>query len=226
VNECVVNYGTAQPQGNPGEQRDMFLAAFPELRGRRVLLFLGRIHEKKGCDLLIKAFASFAVQHGLKNLHLVIAGPCTNPGYLESLRRLIAELCPPSSVTLPGMLAGDIKWGAFRSAEALILPSHQENFGIALAEALACGLPVLISNKVNIWREIEADGAGLVADDTLAGTRDLLHRWFAMSPEEKEQMSASARGCFDRRFEISMAAASIHGALSSMIGTHSSQPHA
>ena len=61
------------------------------------------------------------------------------------------------------MLTGDLKWGALHAAEAFILPSHQENFGIAVVEALACGKPVLISDKVNIWREIEADGACLVA---------------------------------------------------------------
>ena len=75
--------------------------------------------------------------------------------------------------SLPGMLQGDMKWGALNAAEVFCLPSHQENFGIAVAEALGCGTPVLISDKVNIWREIEADGAGLVDDDTVDGTSEL-----------------------------------------------------
>ena len=69
-----------------------------------------------------------------------------------------------------GCCPGEDKWGAFHAADAFVLPSHQENFGVAVAEALACGLPVLISDKVNIWREIQEDGAGLVAEDTEEGT--------------------------------------------------------
>ena len=59
------------------------------------------------------------------------------------------------------MLTGNLKWGAFAAADAFMLPSHQENFGIAVVEALACGIPVLISNKINIWREIVDDGMRL-----------------------------------------------------------------
>ena len=70
-----------------------------------------------------------------------------------------------------------MKWGALRAAEVFVLPSHQENFGIAVAEALAAGTPALISNKVNIWREIESDGAGIAADDTLEGTCKLLQSY-------------------------------------------------
>ena len=69
-----------------------------------------------------------------------------------------------------GMLEGDLKWGAFHAADAFVLPSHQENFGVAVAEALACGLPVLISDKVNIWPDIAQDEAGIVNPDTAEGT--------------------------------------------------------
>ena len=100
------------------------------------------------------------------------------------------------------MLQGELKWGALLAAEAFILPSHQENFGIAVAEALAVGTPVLISDKVNIWREIEADGAGLVAPDTLDGTVSLLERWLALSPAARQQMGERARACFTAHFEM------------------------
>ncbi len=100
------------------------------------------------------------------------------------------------------MLQGELKWGALLAAEAFILPSHQENFGIAVAEALAVGTPVLISDKVNIWREIEADNAGLVAPDTLDGTVSLLERWLALSADARQQMGERARACFTARFEI------------------------
>ena len=96
--------------------------------------------------------------------------------------------------------------GALRSAEACVLPSHQENFGIAVAEALACDLPVLISNKVNIWREIVADGAGLVADDSYEGAAQLLNIWLRLGPEERTAMAARAGRCFRLRYQIDAAA--------------------
>ena len=100
------------------------------------------------------------------------------------------------------MLRRELKWGAFHCCEAFVLPSHQENFGIAVAEALACGKPVLISNKVNIWREIEQDGAGIVAEDTQAGTNRLFAAWGALSPEAKAKMGRNAAQSFQRRFTV------------------------
>ncbi|OLE97405.1 MAG: transferase, partial [Cyanobacteria bacterium 13_1_20CM_4_61_6] len=123
--EKVVNYGTAPPP-NP-ETREKFFEAFPRLRGQHFLLFLGRLHEKKGCDLLIQAFANVPDSAGLPN-HLVMAGPCADDGYLRRLREMAARA--GDSISFPGMLAGDLKWGALSAAEAFVLPSHQENFGI------------------------------------------------------------------------------------------------
>ncbi len=111
------------------------------------------------------------------------------------------------------MLTGDVKWGALSAAAAFVLPSHQENFGIAVAEALACGTPVLISNKVNIWREIEADGAGYVENDDLAGTVDLLKRWLATAPDARSAMGQNARKSFANRFEIERATDSLLAAI-------------
>lgn len=224
-NEVVVNYGVAGPTGDMDAQKQAALERFPELHGKQVFLFLGRIHEKKGCDLLIKAFAE-VVNHSSPTthhpsppppLHLVMAGPCAQPAYLAQLRALADRLCPPGTVSFPGMLSGDLKWGAFYAADAFVLPSHQENFGIAVAEALACGLPVLISNKVNIWREIEEARAGIVCEDTLPGTRRLLAEWLRMPGAEKEAMRAAAQACFAQKFEIQRAAASLHTALSDLI---------
>ena len=104
---------------------------------------------------------------------------------------------------------GDEKWGAFQASEAFILPSHQENFGISVAESLSASLPVLISNKVNIWREIEQDGAGLVENDDPQGTYSLLKRWLALDARERAEKREIARACFLEHFEISGAAQSL-----------------
>ncbi len=95
-----------------------------------------------------------------------------------------------------------MKWAAIFAAEVVCLPSHHENFGVVVAEALACGRPVLISNKVNIWKDIEAAGAGFVADDTVDGTTANFERWLALTPREYAAMTSRAAECFDKRFRV------------------------
>lgn len=204
--EEVTSLGTAVPQGDRSHWRRQFFGHFPRLEGRRLVLFLGRIHPKKGCDLLIEAFAAIAGQDPA--LTLVLAGP-DQVGWQSALEKQIERLGISGQVYWTGMLGGDLKWGALCAAEVFALASHQENFGVAVAEALACGLPVLLSDKVNIWREIEADGAGIVAEDTLTGTTGLLTRWQALSVDERKYMGERAVRCFAGRFEIDRAAADL-----------------
>ena len=98
-----------------------------------------------------------------------------------------------------------------------MLPSHQENFGIAVAEALAAGTPALISNKVNIWREIEGDGAGIAADDTLEGTCTLLQSYLEMPEGAEVARCAGLRtSASSRRFEIKQAAQKLNAVLANV----------
>ena len=195
----MVPFGTIAPADDVEVQREAFFAACPEVRERRFLLFLGRIDRKKGCDLLIDAFVKLAAID--PDLDLVMAGPDLQNWRAELVREAEAASVA-ARIHWPGMLRGDAKWGAFRAAEAFCLPSHQENFGIAVAEALACGLPVLISDKVNIAAEIAADGAGLVETDTAAGTERLMRRWIAMPVAEREAMAVRALECFHQRYDM------------------------
>jgi glycosyltransferase involved in cell wall biosynthesis len=210
-NERVVNLGTGAPVGEPQSQRALFEEKFPEVRGKHCLLFLGRVHVKKGNDLLFHALAQILKSGNapeLANWHLIIAGPNDHP-YGQEMKALATQLGLGDRVTWTGMLTGDLKWGAFHRAEAFVLPSHQENFGIAVAEALACRVPVLISNKVNIWREIEQDGAGLIENDDIEGATKLLTRWLGLSSSEREAMRARAATCFAERFHVDQSARSL-----------------
>jgi glycosyltransferase involved in cell wall biosynthesis len=180
-------------------QREAFFAVCPAVRGTRFLLFLGRIDPKKGCDLLVRAFIKLAGRD--PDLELVMAGPDAQ-NWRPALEREAAAGGVDARIHWPGMLRGDAKWGAFRAAEAFILPSHQENFGIAVAEALACGKPVLLADKVNIAAEIARDGAGLMEADTAAGTERLLERWIEMPASEREAMAKRALECFHARYDM------------------------
>ncbi len=201
--EVVGSYGTTVPPQDANALSEAFLSSFPELRQKRLLLFLGRIHEKKGCDLLIEAFARTAAD--APDVQLVMAGP-GDEALTRQLQSRAASLGIASRISWTGMLSGDLKWGAFHACEVFCLPSHQENFGIAVAEALACSRPVLISDKVNIWREIAADQAGFVESDTLDGTISLLRRWLDATPAELAAMRAAALRCFDNRFQMEQVA--------------------
>ncbi len=213
----VVGYGTAAPPPTTPAHAAAFAAACPLPMGRRHLLFLSRLHEVKGCDLLLAAFAAIAEHR--PDLDLVMAGP--DPHDLgEGLRAQARALGIATRVHWPGMLAGDAKWGAFRSAEAYVLPSHHENFGVAVAEALACGVPVLISDQVGIWREIVGDGAGLAGPDDQAGTTDALERWIRVPEAGRTEMREAARRCFATRFAIGIAVERLEKVLQAVVDGH------
>jgi glycosyltransferase involved in cell wall biosynthesis len=191
-----------------------FLSRYPQLQNTRNFLFLGRLHSKKGCDILLDAFARIQSNDPIS---LIMAGP-DQIGWESDLRRQAARLNLTNRVVFTGMLQGAIKHGAFASADAFVLPSHQENFGISVVEALAAGVPVLISNRVNIWREIDGDLAGYVESDDLDGTTRLLQRWIDTAPTERQTMRQNARNCFEHRFEIDRAIDSLSQVLSEVPG--------
>jgi glycosyltransferase involved in cell wall biosynthesis len=201
--EKVVGYGTLQPPQAVAQQLASFTERFPDLTHTRNLLFLGRVHEKKGPDLLFEALARVRSRRPscLNNVRLLMAGPADHP-YGHEMQALCKKLQLDDLTVWTGMVQGDLKWGAFRSSEAFILPSHQENFGIAVAEALACGVPVLISDQVNIWREIQASGAGLISTDTIEGTEQLIEAWLDTPVEQWQAMKTKATNCFSENFDI------------------------
>jgi glycosyltransferase involved in cell wall biosynthesis len=162
------------------------------------LLFLGRIDRKKGVDILIKAYLK--LQEHRSNLpYLVIAGPGIESEFGAEILRLANN---NKYILFPGMLSGDAKWGAFYGSGAFVLPSHQENFGIAVVEALACAKPVLISDQVNIWKEINRRGAAITDEDTEAGTYRMLKNWCEKSESAKKDMCNFAVRTFDEEFSV------------------------
>ena len=203
ANEQVVGFGTSSPPSHVDRQRFAFLSHFPHLRDKRIWLFLSRIHPKKGVDLLIDSFA--AVAHVDDNLHLVIAGP-DQVGLQALLQKRALDLGIAHRITWPGMLSDDLKWGAFRCAELFCLPSHQENFGIVVSEALACGLPVVISESVNIASDVAAAHAGIVHRDTPESTTSALRQWLSMSALDRFEMAERGRQLFDERFDFASVA--------------------
>jgi glycosyltransferase involved in cell wall biosynthesis len=153
---------------------------------------------------------------------LVFAGPDAF-NTQQKLAARAAAIGVANRIVWTGMLRDSMKWSALAAAEVFALPSHQENFGIAVAESLACGVPVLISREVNIWREIEASQAGFTAPDTLEGTISLLTRWERLPEAERITMRRNARQCFQQHFNIEHSAARLIAAIEMTTGKSAGQ---
>ncbi|WCT73449.1 glycosyltransferase [Sphingomonas naphthae] len=213
--ETVVGFGTAEPPAADPTDGAALEEAVSGLDGSPFLLFLSRIHPKKGCDDLIAGFARVA---GMRpELKLVVAGPdATN--WRPALEARAAAAGVAHRILWPGPLYDQAKWAAMRAAEAFILPSHQENFGIAVAEALACATPVLITDQVNIWREIDEAGAGFITSDDVGGVARVLRRWFALDEAKRAEMRAAARHLFIDRFSVAETAPQLLRTMAAMAG--------
>lgn len=197
VREKVLNFGIFAPEVNRISAKEEFLTKWPQLRGKRIAITMGRLHPKKGVDILISAFARSLAKY--PEWQLVIAGP-DQVGQQADLQALATRLGVAERITWTGMVSGSMKWGALAAAEVFALPSHQENFGIVVAEALACSVPVIISDKVNIWREIESSIAGLICQDSIASTEAASNQWSRFTDVEISELRDHSLKCFNDFF--------------------------
>lgn len=138
-----------------------FRDKYPMIKENKVILFLSRINFIKGLDILVKAFGDIARMRS--DVYLAIVGP-DDEGYGQEVKKWLAEEGVLDRAVFTGMLLGEDKLAAFRDSDIFVLPSYTENFGIVVIEALACKLPVVISNRVNIWRELVGADAGVVVN--------------------------------------------------------------
>jgi glycosyltransferase involved in cell wall biosynthesis len=159
---AVVPLGGDAPSAPLEDLAAQFLNKFPVARGRRQVLFLGRLDFKKGLDRVFTALPS--VLAAFPDLLVTIVGE-GSPTFVRRLTKLAAAAGFEQNVLMTGILNGPLKWGAYASAELFLLPSRQENFAITVAEAMQMGLPVIISDRVNTWRYVKEQRAGLVLLD-------------------------------------------------------------
>ena len=155
----IVPLGAQASETPADDLRIRFLTNYPQAEGKRRLLFLGRLHHKKGLDRILNALQ--VVRQTIPNVFLVIAGT-GEPKYEESLRQSVRALALDDHVMFAGHVDGEAKWAAFAASELFLLPSRQENFALTVAEAMQMGVPVVITDKVNTWPYVEEAAAGLV----------------------------------------------------------------
>ncbi len=166
-----------------------------EKKTRRQVLFLSRIHPKKGLPLLLEAWGR--IEKDFPDWELIIAGP-DERGHLAELRNLAGALSLTRCV-FPGPLLGDDKLAAYRTASLFVLPSHSENFGMVVAEALAAGTPAIVT-KGAPWAGLEREGAGWWVDISVDSLEMAMRSAMAKSPEELKQMGRRGREWMKRDF--------------------------
>lgn len=188
----IIPLGIPAPPSEKEAPIDLALEQWPQLKEKKIVLFFGRLHPKKGVDVLLKAFAE--ILKNKKEWLLVFAGP--NAQKTQELLYSLAKKCDiENKVVFTGLLEGNFKWSILRLANVFVLPSHQENFGFAVVEALAVGCPVIISNQVNIWKEIADQKAGIVCAPTLEELSLALKHWNSFNDEEISSFKKRALTC-------------------------------
>jgi len=194
---AIVPLPVPPPAVDLAHLRGRFRAAHPALAAQPLALFLGRIDPKKGLDLLLPALA--AARGRGTSLALAIVG-AADPPYLAQLQASAAALgLGPEALVWTGFLEGEARLAALADADLFVLPSYAENFGVAVVEAMAAGLPVIVSDQVGIQHEIAAAGAGIVVPCNAAALADALAALVG-DPARRVRMGEAARHLAAERF--------------------------
>ena len=174
----------------------LFVQSFPAVKGKRIVLFLARLHPKKGLDLLLEAWALLAPI--FPDAHLVIAGP-DSEGMQDRLAGLVARDGLKDSVLFTGMLGGPMKWSALAAAEAFVLPSKSEGLSVSILEAMGVGLPVVVTTACNL-PEVEQYQAGWQIEPTLDHLTSALAELLHNSPVENSGVGARGAALVRARY--------------------------
>lgn len=150
---AVIPNGVSVPEST---RSYVFLDRFPELRGKRIILFLGRIHFKKGLDLLVKAWSMLAAD--FPDAVLVMAGP-DSENSLAAVQAALEENGIADRVLFTGLLLEEMKWSGLAAATAFVLPSYSEGFSVAILEAMGMGRPVIVTTACHL-PEVQRFGGG------------------------------------------------------------------
>ncbi len=182
-------FDTAPFESLPGPERAREHWAGAFATGRPVLLFLSRLHPKKGVHVLLDAVANLE-RRGMA-VEVVIAGTGDEP-YTGELRSQAERLGLTERVHFVGLVTGELKVSLYQAADLFVLPTSQENFGFVLPEALACGTPVVTTRGVDIWPELESSGGAVIADHGADAIADSAYH-LAASPEKRAAMGEAGR---------------------------------
>ena len=192
---AVIPNAVEIPRNLP-DSRSLFFNHYPALQGKCILLYLARLHPKKGVDKLLEAWASVA--GAFADAHLVIAGPDSG-NTRAGLEQFVQTKQLASSVTFTGLLRDGLKWGAFAAAQGFVLPSHSEGLSVSVLEAMGCELPIILTEGCNMPQVIE-HGAGWLVEPTAESIACSIAAFLANSRLENLRMGSRGAELIQARY--------------------------
>ena len=183
---------------NKNKSKEILAQIFPKLKNKKYLLFLGRFHKKKGCEILLNSFKKIISEK--KDIYLMMVGP--NNSYQNSLKILSKNLGLHNKVIWSDTLIKKQKWAVLKNAEAMVLSSHGENFGMSIAESLSMNVPVITTNKVNIHNILTKTKSGFISNNTEKSFYLSLKKFLSLNKKDKKKMKLNASKCFQKYFDI------------------------
>lgn len=199
IKKNVIKYGIIKKNLNKKKISELFYKKFKNLRNKKFYLFLGRFHEKKGCEILVKSI--FKIKENFSDI-ILMAGPLTNSNYEKKLFNLINKYKLKDKFIFVDALYGELKWAAIQESKAMVLPSHGENFGVSLIESLSFSKPVLTTFKVNTYKEILNYRAGFVSKNNSHDFSKILKKFSKLKNKNIRIMSDNALKCFNKEFNL------------------------
>ena len=199
IKKKIVKYGIIEPKFRKQDLKKNFYKKYQQLKNKDFFLFLGRFHEKKGCEIIIEAVKKLG-----KNFNdlILMAGPLENNTYERKIINLIRTYNLDKNIIVSDAIFNDLKWGAIQESKAMLLPSHGENFGVSLVESMCFGKPVLTTNKVNISKEILKFKAGYISNDNVNSYKRIITKFNSLNKSKVNKMSQNAQLCFKKNFNL------------------------
>ena len=201
ITKKVIRYGINKPNVNKKKITKKFYKKFPILKYKKFYLFLGRYHEKKGCEIIIKSINK--IKKNFKSI-VFFAGPMLGGKYEIKIKNLVKKYELQDKILFSDALFGDLKWGAINASKAMVLSSHGENFGVSLVESMSFGKPVITTNKVGIANEILKSKAGYVSKNKVNQYSNILKKFENLKYRDIKKLSKNASSCFEKNFNISL----------------------
>tara|TARA_B110000977_G_scaffold29548_1_gene38450 strand:- start:7199 stop:8344 length:1146 start_codon:yes stop_codon:yes gene_type:complete len=198
IKKKVTNYGVLKPNINLKNSKIKFLNKFKKFKNKNFFIFIGRFHEKKGCEIIIELVKYFKMSN--KPIKILMCGP--ESPYKDYLKDLSKKYFLNDYIHWAGFLYKDLKWGALSSAKAMLLPSHGENFGVSVTESLLCGTPVITTNKVNIHKYISKHNAGFISNSRHTDFIKSVDKFNKLDRHQIHNLSLNAKKCFDMNFNL------------------------
>ena len=195
----VVDYGILEPKYDTSKVKKIFYKKFKSLKDKDFYIYLGRFHNKKGCEIIMNAVKYFSLRK--KPINVLMCG--SNNIYKKYLQKISKDLNIEKNIIWSNFLKNDIKLGALLSSKAMLLPSYGENFGVALVEAMACGIPVLTTNKVNIYNYIIENNAGYISSPNNVNFIKIINKFENLKKSNITQLKKNAYRCFKNNFLLS-----------------------